>query len=44
VITDKDVGEEVNGHKNQGYEYRKGWSSDMTYKWKRRGYIHGPDR
>jgi hypothetical protein len=26
VIMDKSVGEEVNGHKNQGYEYHKGWS------------------
>ena len=26
VITDKDVGEEVNVHKNQGYKYHKGWS------------------
>jgi hypothetical protein len=29
VITDKDVGEEVNSHKTQGYKYHKGWSSDM---------------
>jgi hypothetical protein len=26
VITDKDVGEEVNVHKNQEYKYHKGWS------------------
>jgi hypothetical protein len=26
VITDKDVGEEVNAHNNQGYKYHKGWS------------------
>jgi hypothetical protein len=28
VITDKDVGGEINGHKNQKYkyEYHKGWS------------------
>jgi hypothetical protein len=26
VITDKDVGEEVNKHKNQEYKYHKGWS------------------
>jgi hypothetical protein len=26
VITDKDVGEEVNGYKNQGYKYHRGWS------------------
>jgi hypothetical protein len=24
VITDKDVGEEVNGYKNQGYKYHRG--------------------
>jgi hypothetical protein len=38
VITDKDVGEEVNVHKNQEYKYYKGWSSDKTYKWKRTEY------
>ena len=26
VITNKDVGEEVNVHKNQEYKYHKGWS------------------
>jgi hypothetical protein len=26
VITDKDVREEVNVHKNQEYKYHKGWS------------------
>jgi hypothetical protein len=26
VITDQDVGEEVNRHKNQEYKYHKGWS------------------
>ena len=26
VIMDKDVGEEVNVHKNQEYKYHKGWS------------------
>jgi hypothetical protein len=26
VITGKDVGEEVNGYKNQGYKYHEGWS------------------
>jgi hypothetical protein len=26
VITDKNVREEVNGHKNKGYKYHKGWS------------------
>jgi hypothetical protein len=26
VITDKDVGEEVNVHKNQEHKYHKGWS------------------
>jgi hypothetical protein len=26
VIMDKDVGEEVNKHKNKGYKYHKGWS------------------
>ena len=26
VTTDKDVGEEVNGHKNQGYTYHQVWS------------------
>jgi hypothetical protein len=26
VITDNDVGEEVNRHKNKGYKYHKGWS------------------
>jgi hypothetical protein len=25
VITDKNVREEVNGHKNKGYKYHKGW-------------------
>jgi hypothetical protein len=25
-ITNKDVGEEVNVHKNQEYKYHKGWS------------------
>jgi hypothetical protein len=44
VITNKDVGEEVNRHKNQEYKYHKGWSKNMTCKWKRRGYVHGPDR
>jgi hypothetical protein len=32
VITDKNVREEVNGNKNKGYKYPKGWSEDMTYK------------
>ena len=26
VITDKNVREKVNGHKNKGYRYHKGWS------------------
>jgi hypothetical protein len=26
VITEKDVGEEVNRHKNKEYKYHKGWS------------------
>ena len=26
VVTDKNVREEVNGHKNKGYKYHKGWS------------------
>jgi hypothetical protein len=26
VITDTNVSEEVNVHKNKGYEYHKGWS------------------
>jgi hypothetical protein len=26
VVTDKDVGEEVNVHKDQEYMYHKGWS------------------
>jgi hypothetical protein len=26
VIMDKDVEDEVNGYKNQGYKYPKGWS------------------
>jgi hypothetical protein len=26
VITDKNVREEVNGHKNKGYKYHKRWS------------------
>ena len=26
VTTDEDVGEEVNAHNNQGYNYHKGWS------------------
>ena len=26
VITEEDVGEEVNVHKNQEYKYHKGWS------------------
>jgi hypothetical protein len=26
VIPDKNVREEVNAHKNQGYKYHKGWS------------------
>jgi hypothetical protein len=44
VITDKDVGEEVNWHKNKGYKCHKGWSLDRTCKWIRRGYVQGPDR
>ena len=26
VITDKDIGEKVNKHKNNRYKYHKGWS------------------
>jgi hypothetical protein len=44
VIPNKNVREEVNVHKNQGYKYHKGWSSDKICKWKRRGYVQGPDR
>jgi hypothetical protein len=44
VITNKNIGEEINGHKNQGYEYQEGWSLERTCKWKRRGYVQGLDR
>jgi hypothetical protein len=26
MITNKNVREEVNGHKNKGYKYHRGWS------------------
>ena len=43
MITNKNVREEVNEHKNKGYKYHRGWSKDRTYKWKIRGYVQGPD-
>jgi hypothetical protein len=43
-MMDKDVREEANVHKNQGYKYKKDEVKTRLASGKRRGYDPGPDR
>jgi hypothetical protein len=44
VIPDKNVREEVNAHKNQGYKYHKDGVKTGPANEKKRGCVQGSDR